>query len=314
MKSIINLIIIALLLILLSYFNVIDIKIIFSLDVKKHYIPILLSIFLLFIGNTLSGLRWKSLCKAYNYELSNYQCLKITYKAGLLSYILPGQIGSEITKVYLATRGESTKSRDAILSATIWDRVFALFSQLVLLVILSYNAFYKLNNSLFYITSISIIFSIVIITFYIFLNFSFKKTFQLLGKHKFISYIGNFLKIVKDLLVTSPKYVFKILIYSVSIHMIGIYVIYLLANILYYSASFSELGFMTLVSNIFAVIPITPGGIGMSELVFSYLGNLLDLKYTLGIANIYILFRIFNIGSFIIGETIIIFTSVFIRD
>jgi uncharacterized membrane protein YbhN (UPF0104 family) len=82
-------------------------------------------------------------------------------------------------------------------------------------------------------------------------------------------------------------------------------VIYFIVSEVIFPMDFMTVTLMTLVSNLSSVIPITPGGVGITEIVFQETGEFLHAGAVKNLAGGYIVFRVLNMASFIVGTIII---------
>ena len=95
-----------------------------------------------------------------------------------------------------------------------------------------------------------------------------------------------------------------IFILSIILNLSVSVVIYFIVKNLFFNINYSTVTVMSLLSNISSIIPLTPGGLGISEFIFKETAGLITGK-SLNIAGAYIIFRILNIFSFAIGIILI---------
>lgn len=301
MKYFKNTIILLIVLIALDYFNIVNFRQIISLDRSVILGTLLPCTMILMLVNSLAAIRWVLTVNRFTRTtIDLVSGMSVTFKSGLFAYFLPGQLGSELGRVILASRGKSRNDLNHAVSSAIIDRVMALVSMLIMATIFVTFAFMhrydRVTVILFFLGFLIIIISLVP------LGAKLLRSLVLaLKKNRHIDYLGNILKMVKTFAVRQPFFCLLMLAYSMLLNLLVAYVTYLIVFNMIQPMKFSSVALMSLVSNLSSVIPITPGGVGISEIVFREIGELVQTASIENLAGGYIVFRLLNITSFVIG-------------
>lgn len=301
MKYIRNTLLIIVVCLALNYFNIVDFRQLIELDPSVIANTLLPCTLILLLVNALAAIRWVLIINRFlGTDIDFMDGLALTFKSGLFAYFLPGQLGSEFGRVILASRGRSSNDLNHAVSAAIIDRVIALVSMLIMAAIFIAFAFLNRYGAMYVIVAsvgsfIFVIASVPLGTKIL------RMIIFALKKNRHIDYIGNIFKIIKLFLIRQPSCCILLLIYSMLLNLAVAYVIYLIVSRIIYPIEFSTIALMSLVSNLASIIPITPGGVGVSELVFRETGALVGGLSVENLAGGYIIFRLLNIISFIFG-------------
>ena len=285
----------------LHYFNIVDFRQLIELDPSVIANTLLPCALILLIVNMLAAIRWVLIMNRFlGTGIDFMDGLAITFKSGLFAYFLPGQLGSEFGRVILASRGRSSNDLNHAVSAAIIDRVIALVSMLIMTTM--FIAFAFLNRY----GAVDVIFasigSFIFVVALVPLSTKILRVIIFaLKKNRHIDYIGNIFKMVKSFMTKQPIYCVLLLLYSMVLNLAVAYVIFLIVSRIIHPMDFSTVALMSLVSNLASIIPITPGGVGVSELVFRETGALVQGLSVENLAGGYIMFRLLNITSFIFG-------------
>jgi uncharacterized membrane protein YbhN (UPF0104 family) len=119
---------------------------------------------------------------------------------------------------------------------------------------------------------------------------------------------------IKTFVIEQPVYCILLLLYSMLLNLAVAYVIYLIVSRIIHPMDFSTVALMSLVSNLSSVIPITPGGVGISEIVFRETGALVQGLSVENLAGGYIMFRLLNISSYIFGMLLLGLARLIFQD
>lgn len=254
-----------------SYISLEPIKLLFyvgniNIIFQITFLSLFLSILLYF--------RWIFCLNIYNIKVNLLRLIQVNSEAYTIASLIPGQIGIDLLRIGKLRKSDSSKFKTKLLQATLIEKIFALFGQIFILVFfLTKNIFHK---SIFVLSFFSII--------YLFLY-----SLKIINKKKLIKeYISN---------INLDK-MYIILFYSIFCNFISCYLIYVIAHGFDMNYSFSVMSISSSLSNISAVIPITPNGIGLSELIFSKVTQIIsDINVSQSVATIYFSFRILNLLS-----------------
>ncbi|MFB9159180.1 lysylphosphatidylglycerol synthase transmembrane domain-containing protein [Chromobacterium violaceum] len=298
MKKLINSAAVVLIVVALNYFGIISVSQLFQLKAEQWFDTILPCFILLLLVNLLSGIRWIALNRLYGSHISLYDGLRITFKSGLFVYILPAQIGQEISRIMMAKKNSVEVDTAHAISATIMDRVIALFSQVCLFAFFLYYLFTK-NGSWGAQPFWALMLIISVGAMLVWAGYTFIRALIFKFKHKKkVDYLGNILKIIKNMVFNHPGCLIIALIFSLALNTAVCFCLYLIVKNLISPTDFTLISTMTLASNLSSVIPAFPGGIGVSELVFKSMGESISKSSMPNVATAYVVFRIVNILSF----------------
>lgn len=286
----------------LHYFHIVDFRQLAALDrsvVLRTLVPCTL---LLLLVNALAAVRWVLIVNRFlGSGIDVMAGMALTFKSGLFAYFLPGQIGSELGRVILASRGRSADDLNHAVSSAIIDRAVALVSQLVMAALFLAYAFLPRYDGLGMIAIVAGA-SVVLIAILVLVgNKALKSVVRAFKASRHVDYLGNILKMVKTFVIAQPAFCGLLLLFSMALNLAVAFVIYLIVNRIIHPLGFSTVALMSLVSNLSSVIPITPGGVGISEMVFRETGALVENFSVANLAGGYILFRLLNIVSYIAG-------------
>jgi uncharacterized protein (TIRG00374 family) len=302
MKIIRNIFFILTIVLILLYSNILDYKLIISTFHSRNAIYIFKILLILLLVNTLSGLRWIFINRIYGVKFNVIEGLNISYKSGLFIYLLPGQIGSEISKIFLSRNTNNSYSTISLILATSVDRILALFSQLILAFLILIFVFKSKLIHMYSEYLLLSMFFVIIISFlssyFLVKNFIFK--FKYIEK---IDFFGNILKSLKIFFIERALLALGLTLVSVLMNLLVCYSIFDIGLFMFNSLNirYIDITLMTVLSNLSTVIPISPGGIGVSEYVFSEIGSKVIGNAPSSIASVYMMFRILNLFSYILA-------------
>jgi len=247
---------------------------------SKNYVLSLLLITVAFILILLGALRWHLILKSTNLKVSFFETFKILYICSFFNNVLFGTIGGDVLRVYyVANLSKKNKIKNSI--TILIDRVFGLsglcFLGFISFLIILYNS---QKYEILFFTILSLIFVIFIFLFLFkilrnkFDKFNeFIKYFRI---NKKILFLGFFISVIVFFLVHLSTYFISNNIFDFEI---GI-------NIIFFS---------NFISTLMSAIPLTPGGVGLGELSFTFINrNVFDI-YLNNLANVIIYLRIIDL-------------------
>ena len=289
LKTFLNITIIFVVLFLLSYFKFLDFSIITLELLKKNLLGIIASVAILVSINSCAGFRWFVIAKRLDIDVGLIEVLRITHWAGLFVYFLPAQLSIDALRIAkFRNRAADTKINN-LLHASILDRVLALSSQCFLFTGFGIFLIFGELWGLTYCVSI-VIFGLA---FYYVLQ---TKLFLLIFKNKWW-------RAFFDLGFSTFT---VLLIFSGLLNLLATFVVLTIAKGFNFEFSYAIITFSTLASNLATIIPITPNGVGLSELVFDFSTNSILGQLSFGTAIIYVTFRILMMTSYIIASLYIV--------
>ncbi len=275
---------------------------------------------IIFLVMVLGNLKWFILLKSQKINICFSDSFYLYYTGYTFNYFLPGGIAGDALKIaYITKRGQ--KRSVAALSIII-DRAIGLLAMILVIMFFLPSLSAKLNTLKWitndyphfvipYFITISLLTVTTIVLVFYFINH--KRTYQK---------ITNSLKRKKgrifELLLKLTKAIFSYrksrmalllnIIIAITIQII-IAISFLLAGqkILGENISLLSYTLASIITQIISVIPISPGGIGVGEVIFGkilyYLNNRLLLSY----ASVYFALRLLNILCSIPGILIFVF-------
>jgi|SRR6185437_7958344 len=242
----------------------------------------------LLLGILLGGVRWWILLDGVGVKKNLLTVLKFQLIGSFFSTYLPGAVGGDVVKwLYLSKITFESKSK--IFLSIVTDRIFALFGLVITgaLFILLYKSSSS-NEILTYYTTLTewlvTIMVVVPLLMFFLIPFLFAFVFKenKYRKHYIFivnAYKGNFWQ----LLICSILSLLATLIVA-----IGIIII---ARIFPFNVNDMVIGLASVFGNISSIIPLTPGGIGIGEAVFSKICSGLS-GVIMPYATIYFVFRL----------------------
>ena len=218
--------------------------------------------------------RWMLCLNIYNLKIKPLKLLQVNSESFSLASFIPGQIGIDLLRISKLRKVDSSKYKTKLLKATLIEKLFAMSGQLFILI------FFILNN-----IQLKLAFTLISIISIYFLLFIFKRYIRFKFINKYISNIKY-----KDIYIS--------FFYSIFCNLVSCLLIFIIAEGLNLNFSFEILAISSTLSNISSVIPITPNGLGISELIFSeVIQNMSEINNTDSVATIYFSYRIFLLLS-----------------
>lgn len=301
MKYVRNTLMIIVVCFVLQYFDIVNFRQLMTIDRALIISTLLPCTLMLLMVNSLAAIRWVLVVNRFlGSRIDLMAGMSVTFKSGLFAYFLPGQLGSELGRVLLASRGKSSNDRNHAVTSAIIDRVMALVSMLIMSVVFLAWAFLRRYDGLTILAALAG--CVMLAAVFVPLGTKLLRSFVFaLKKNRYVDYFGNILKMVKTFVMAQRLFCCSMLLYSMLLNLAVAFVTYLIVSRIIYPLDFSTVALMSLVSNLSSVIPITPGGVGISEVVFRETGTLVQALSVNNLAGGYILFRLLNITSFIVG-------------
>jgi uncharacterized protein (TIRG00374 family) len=272
---------------LLHFFNFLDFSLLINSD-KKMLTSYLLFIFIfIHLFYIIASYRWHLILKALKRNVSSATLMHINIFSSLAAYLMPGSLGSEVAKIYLLRKTLNFKNN---ISSILIDRIIGLITHFFIFFLIYFVLFYNKINYV----SLAIGFLILIGLGIIFVNF-FPKN-KIYFKGGVFKKIINVLAYIFNFFIKNKKLSF--LIFCLSIAQIYIYAfsLNLLIRALGIDTNFNSITFGLVASNLLAILPITPGNLGISEYAFQF--SLSTISYGSNFnafASVYMIFRFINI-------------------
>jgi len=271
------------------------------INLNENIFIIILVLSLISLTYFIGAFRWWLILKSFNYKVSFQYILQVTYIGAFFNNVLFGAYGGDIVKGYYIYKF-SNNSIKTVLTIII-DRIFG-FIGLVVIGITSFVIFideeffkYLINN--FYL----LIVFIIVLSILLFLSyFFFKKNFlKLFNKIK--NYINSFLLYVKKNRILFLLYIALSIGIFFSVHLS----VFFISDIIYsFKIGIEKIFLINFFTTIVNVLPISPGGLGVGELIFVKANNFFseNQNHIINIGNVIILFRLINFVACIPGAII----------
>lgn len=224
------------------------------------------------VGVLLLGWRLKLLMNFQRFDLSLKQAVNLTFIGSFFGTVLPGMVGGDVVKaVYLC--GGAGKRRISIVSAVLMDRVlgtYALFSLGTIALIAAWAAD-SLNADTTLLMASPIIVAVLTIGALLVAS---DRCFNSAGVQKACSACPN---LVRNLIfslrsyLVSPRLVVLALLVSVLNHALVVTSYVIAAFLLRDKLSVSDYFVISPLAMVMNMVPLTPGGLGITESAFSFL-------------------------------------------
>jgi uncharacterized membrane protein YbhN (UPF0104 family) len=209
---------------------------------------------------------------------------------------IPGFVAIDAMRIFSLRHFDGSRYKHQLVSASLLEKVVALCSQVVNLF-----AFFIVYSGSGIVLITFLACSLFLIVVFIVL----KK--NLFSKHK--KWLSSFLTPQCNFSNLMKIFCFSGFLNLVSLF--GIVVIYLIVGG-HVDAQISLLAVSFFLANLVAVIPLTPNGIGVSELSFGYLNKAQGMDFSIGFySGIFLTFRFLSIWSHLF---LYILTSFFVKD
>jgi glycosyltransferase 2 family protein len=264
-----------------------------SFATPSLFIP---ALFLLFLGIFASGIRWWLILKVSGLPVSFKTAISIQLIGSFCSIYMPGASGGDIVRgIFIYRDLKKSDGRSVALISIIADRIFAFLGLLITaglaciyLVLnpekgIDVSRYIELVIQIFtwgsILVLIATLFVVIIKTFKITHYLSPKLTAYLhIAQTTVVIYIDNWLCLVLCVIIS---------VAASSTVAVGIV---LIASIFPFAPEPTISAIAGVFGNLFSAIPITPGGVGVGEVIFAKI--CIDLmKYSAPYATIYLTFR-----------------------
>ena len=266
------------LLILIFYYlfenNHLDISLI---TVLRNNIFLNFWFFILILSTLLLGsYRWLIILKNSNIKIKFFDVFKIIYICSFFNNFMFGNIGGDVLRVFYATKiSKNNKLKNGF--TVLIDRVFGLIG-LICLGIISY--LFILFDAKEFQTIFYILFILFILFFCIFL---FRFFFI---KNKKIKTLIDFFSLNINLFIVG------VLISIILFFTVHLTIFFISNKIFLFNIEINYIFFANFISSLAGALPLTPGGIGLSEASFVFINKNIFKVYLENLANIIIYYRI----------------------
>ena len=236
-------------------------------EVNYNWLFILGILFFSIARYLISSLIDIKLFENVNVNLKFYESLKLTIINTLGNIAAPMKVGSGLKVSYLKTKHGLSIYKYFVVNTHY--AIFHLFTSMVILlfVILANEEKYQYEMLI----SITTLFLITISLFLVIKNFDFNKY-----KNKINKYIFDLISVLNFNVVS--KNIFQIIFYSMLHLLFGIINLYLIFRLIGLNNMFVESIYFNLITTLSSVVTLTPGNIGILELIHIILKDLYSLN------------------------------------
>ncbi|TAK77587.1 MAG: flippase-like domain-containing protein [Gammaproteobacteria bacterium] len=246
--------------------------------------------------------RWQILNASQDIHLSFIKTLSATYLGAAFNYVLPGSVGGDLIRMYYVFKKKPQKKGSAMLSV-FFDRVMGFVAVFLIICLI---ALFKMDTvmqhpQLFYLLSICTVFCFSILSIFLILLF-------LPGKVNFLGWFSRRSSVLASFLPARnnfrlSKAVFcKCLLTSILSQVLMVCAVLLIARIMNLPPiAFSDYALAMGMTQIVNLIPITPGGVGIGEMMFAHTLQLLNPGAVGAFATIFFTYRIISIVTYLPG-------------
>lgn len=194
--------------------------------------------------------RWYILASFFFVNPSHNDLIKSSSEAYSLGQIIPGQLGIDAWRIIRLRGYDRSKFYGKLIGVTLIEKILALVSQLSLGTLFF---LFFVEGSLIMCT---LVFLLIISLGYVGLFFA-KLVF------------GKYLEKSLEFFSLSLKNYLAVISYCIILNIISCYLVFYIDGVISSTFSFFEVALSVLLSNLAAAIPISPNGLGVSEVVYA---------------------------------------------
>ena len=272
---------------LLHYSNFLDFSVLIKSDKKRLFLYLFFTFIFIHLFYIIASYRWHLILKALKQELMPASLMHINVFSSLAAYLMPGSLGSEVAKIYLLRKTLNLKNN---ISSILIDRILGLTTHFFIFFLIYLTLFYQKNNHVWFVIGFLLLIGLGLV----FVNIIIKN--KIYFKGGLSNKIINLLTYIFNFFIKSKK--LSLLIFCLTIIQVYIYVfsLNLLIQGLGMNIDFNAITFGLVASNLLAILPITPGNLGISEYAFQFSLRTLSFESNFNtFASIYMIFRFVNI-------------------
>jgi len=302
LQNFLKLIIASLIIYYLVKYNLLDLNLLFELNLSLFLSLLFFVFFIIMIGTY----KWFLVLKVQNEKITFKKTFKLYYLGYALNFLLFG-IGGDVIKTFYLIKGESNKI--GISMSVLIDRLIGLMAMFFIIIYCSpyildiiniYNVNKIIQNNLFdYFIYLILLTALLFLFLNKFLNSKRINKYLLkfllnYKKNKFINILLNIVKVF----FTYRKKIFVLIasfVLAIIAQILIAYSLYLICfEILKFNSHFIG-NFLSSVSvQLLSIIPISPGNIGVGEAAYAKLMKLFHSNSLLPFASVYLFYRLLN--------------------
>ncbi len=282
----------------------------FELLVNLLHHPVLLAnlIFLFLLKIFIGAWRWHLLNSTQGIHLKFRYTLTSIYLGAAFATLLPSAVGGDLVRAYYIFKAAPGKKNSVLISIFI-DRIMGLMGIFITISVITFTHLYVFRQQarLIYLSTTCIFFCSAILILFVCFMLLAKKTrlASLMSKYfshkKWSRYIISFFNTVSTSHV-SKFILIQCLMMSIFIQILIVISLLIIAKMMGFPPiSFSSCLIAISITQVISFIPVTPGGIGVGEMVFANIVLLLNPSVGLGFATIFLGYRLTSILTYLPG-------------
>jgi len=234
---------------------------------------------IIFLGVFLNNIRWNFLVAGQGIKMKNYELLKLSFIGLFFNYAMPGGVGGDVVKaVYLVKEQPEHKYAAAV--SIFMDRAVGFF---VMTIVASLSLIYNWQRVRSSPPLMALALAIFVLTIIFFVFFAFSLSLKIRESHfiekffKILPFGEKFRKVYLSLhsYRKAPGALAKAIAMSFVSQFIGTYFFYLVGQVLHVNLALDLYLFIVPAGMIVLALPISPAGVGVGQVAFLYLFNLL---------------------------------------
>lgn len=226
--------------------------------------------------------RWYVLLLAVGCPTRWFQVLRVTYVGLFFNLVLPGMNGGDLARAYWIVKGHPEKRAVALMSVFV-DRLLGLFAMTLLATVAIYtnnDRFEPLRLPVLAVCAAMLVGGLALINPHLRRLVRFDALVSKLPGGQKLQSLDSALR----LYAARPKAVALSILLSMANHLGAALALYLLGQGLGDHHSFHDYVCLATVVNTLSAVPITPGGLGVGEMLAGSMLRLAGGSYTIGVA------------------------------
>jgi len=256
-----------------------------------HDGKILILILIIFLTIIIGAYRWYLILKVFKFDISLYKVFKITYIGNFFNNLLLGGYGGDALRVHYICKA-SDKKKLTLFATVLIDRIIGAFG----LFLVGFFFIFQIDGGQKFLIQIieliNVKYTVILLLILILIALSFN--FYLIQK------LSDFKKKIKKFFGYFKNNIFTYFItlnLSILIFLIVNFIVFLISKYLFkFNINIEEIFISNTIAIFSSIIPITPGGLGIGEYIFSTVTKVLTGNQELkGIANVFLIHRLLNI-------------------
>ena len=276
---------------------------------------LLITTFALFILMVMvNALRWQRLNTVQGIQLRFNQTAIATYLGTAFNNVLPGSVGGDVVRLFYLFR-HAPQQKSAALLSVFFDRITGLLGIFIYVSCMTslHPALFARNNPLFYwlITCIGLC-AFGMSAFFISLALPQQMGMSDWLRQRFAANAWS--KIIVDFFAAIRIYrnakwvILECLLLSTIIQMLMVVTLWMITQMMALPlVSFIDFGIASAATQIANLIPVTPGGIGVGEMAFANVLQMLNPHVVAAFATVFMAYRLIGLIIYLPGVLVYVF-------